>query len=344
MKPLARASERRRPAQAGEAEWPQPRQKPRIGIVLGSGVARGWAHIGVLQALARLGIRPDVVCGCSSGALVGASYAAGRLETLNELANAMTFSRTLGFLDLRFARGGLIEGRWIVDFCRRHIGDIRIEDAACTFGAVATELGSGRETWLTSGSLIDAVRASLALPGLLTPVPLRGQWLVDGALVNPLPVSLCRALGADVIIGVNLSGDLVTRNGIVTRRKPRTRLMSSARSAWLGRLRKRAEPPEPGGAAEPAETIPTYLEVLAGSFLVMENFVSRVRLAADPVDVLVTPEVRHLGVMDFHRAEEAIAAGEAAVAASRDQILAACRTAAAEAPPVPREQAGPQKA
>ncbi|MGQ7793864.1 patatin-like phospholipase RssA [Faunimonas sp. B44] len=305
-----------------------PPVKPKVGIVLGSGVARGWAHIGVLEGLGRLGVAPDIVCGCSSGALVGASYAAGRLDMLNELARAMTFSRTLGFLDVRFSRGGLIEGRWIVDFFRKHIGDILIEDARCTFGAVATELGSGRETWLTSGSIIDAVRASLALPGLLTPVPLKGQWLVDGALVNPLPVSLCRALGAEVIIAVNLSGDLVTRSGIVSRRKPRTRIVSPSPSSWMGRLR-RAQETE--GADDPA-AVPTYLEVIAGSFLVMENFVSRVRLAADPVDVLVTPEARHIGVMDFHRAQEAIAAGQEAVEAARDQILAACRVPPEAAP------------
>ena len=184
---------------------------PRIGLVLGAGAARGWAHIGVLRALAAHDIRPDVICGCSIGALVAASHVTGHLGSLEKLARSLSTSRVIRYFDISLRGGGLIEGRWIINFFRENVEDTTIENTDIIFGAVATDLASGRETWLTSGSIIDAVRASIAVPGLLTPIQIRGRWHIDGALVNPLPVSLCRALGADVIIGVNLNGNLMSR-------------------------------------------------------------------------------------------------------------------------------------
>ena len=178
----------------------------RLGLVLGAGVARGWAHIGVLQALAEIGVRPDVVCGCSSGAIVGASYVTGRLDRLAERVSKLKLREVLGTLDFSLAGGGLVEGRRLISFFRDTIDDVAIETLTPAFGAVATDLMTGREQWLTSGAIIDAVRASAGLPGVLVPISTRGRWLVDGAMVNPLPVSLCRALGADVIIGVSLNG------------------------------------------------------------------------------------------------------------------------------------------
>ncbi|MFY0614993.1 MAG: patatin-like phospholipase family protein [Hyphomicrobiaceae bacterium] len=191
-------------------------ERPRIGLVLGAGAGRGWAHIGVLKALAAQGIQPDIVCGCSIGALVGASSVTGHLESLEALARSLTTSRVLRYFDISLSRGGLIEGRWIIDLFRENVDDTAIESTSPIYGAVATDLASGRETWLTSGSIIDAVRASIAIPGLLTPIQIRGRWHVDGALINPLPVSLCRALGADTIIAISLNGDLVSR-GVATK-------------------------------------------------------------------------------------------------------------------------------
>ena len=301
----------------------------KIGIVLGAGVGRGWAHIGVLDRLAELHIRPDIVCGCSIGALVGASYVTGHLERLTELATSLTWRRVLGYMDVSFAGGGLIEGRWIVRFFEENVEDTAIERAAPVYGAVATELHTGREAWLTQGSIIDAVRASIALPGLMTPINIRGKWLVDGGLVNPLPVSLCRALGADVILGVSLNGDLVSRPLSLPQVVPE-QTETEKRSEWLrwlsyglpGGLVAESGPPEPKLASENGER-PGYIEVLGESFFITQDFVSRVRLAADPVDVLVTPDVADIGVIEFHRADEAIAAGRAAVDAVAPAIAAA---------------------
>ncbi len=301
----------------------------KIGIVLAAGVGRGWAHIGVLDGLAERGIRPDIVCGCSIGALVGASYVTGHLQALSELARSLTWRRVLGYMDVSFAGGGLIEGRWIVKFFEENVEDTAIERASPTFGAVATEMHTGREAWLTSGSIVDAVRASIALPGLMTPMQIRGKWLVDGGLVNPLPVSLCRALGADVILGVSLNGNLVSRPPRLPPIAPE-QTETETRSEWLRWLSYglpqglKTQPDQVQETMPPAaEERPGYIEVLGESFFITQDFVSRVRLAADPVDVLIAPDVSDIGVFEFHRAEEAISAGRAAVDAAEAAILTA---------------------
>jgi len=300
----------------------------KLGIVLGAGIGRGWAHIGVLQGLTELGIKPDIVCGCSIGGLVGASYVTGHLETLANLATSLTWRRVLTYMDVSFAGGGLIEGRWIIKFFEDNVEDIAIERARPTYGAVATELHTGRETWLTSGSIIDAVRASIAVPGLLTPIRLRGQWLVDGALVNPLPVSLCRALGADVILGVSMNGDLVSRPQSFFAEEPLEAKQMTSQSEWLRWLAHglpRGMTDESGKAnrneTKAERDRPGYAEVVGESFFIVQDFVSRVRLAADPVDLLIAPNVEHIGVMEFHRADEAIEAGRKAVTSAQDAIL-----------------------
>jgi len=300
----------------------------KLGIVLGAGVGRGWAHIGVLQALTELGVKPDIVCGCSIGALVGASYVTSHLDTLARLTTSLTWRRVLSFMDVSFAGGGLIEGRWIVKFFEDNVEDTVIENARPIYGAVATELHTGRETWLTSGSIIDAVRASIAVPGLFTPIQIRGKWLVDGGLVNPLPVSLCRALGADVIIGVSLNGDLVSRPQSLLAEESLEASQTTSQSEWLRWL---SHGLPRGVTTDSSEAIindleaerdrPGYIEVMGESFFIVQDFVSRVRLAADPVDLLVAPDVAHIGVMEFHRAEEAIEAGRKAVTSAQDNIL-----------------------
>jgi NTE family protein len=296
--------------------------------VLGAGAGRGWAHIGVLQALAELGIKPDVVCGCSIGALVGGSYVTGHLEALSRLATSLTWRRVLSYMDFSFKGGGLIEGRWIVNFFENHVSDTAIERARPTYGAVATELHTGRETWLTSGSIIDAIRASIALPGLLTPIRLKRKWLVDGALVNPLPVSLCRALGADVILGVSLNGDLVSRPHNLLADEAPAIGQPGTQSEWLRWLVHQLPGGRTGNDSAATTNATTekrrnlgYVEVMGESFFIVQDFIARVRLAADPVDLLVAPEVTHIGVMEFYRADEAIEAGKEAVRNNAQAIL-----------------------
>jgi NTE family protein len=298
----------------------------RLGLVLGAGVARGWAHIGVLQALAEIGVRPDVVCGCSSGAIVGASYVTGRLDRLAERVSKLKLREVLGTLDFSLAGGGLVEGRRLISFFRDTIDDVAIETLSLAFGVVATDLMSGREQWLTSGAIIDAVRASVGLPGVLVPISTRGRWLVDGAMVNPLPVSLCRALGADVIIGVSLNGNLFS----APQREPA--LLEPPRpnghSAWLRRLSlgkgfrsRRIHPEEPVLTRPKAPARPGYFDVMTRTVLIAQDFVSRVRMAADPVDMLIAPALADIGLMEFHRGAEAIAAGRAATIAASKEIM-----------------------
>lgn len=187
------------------------RRKPRLGLVLGSGSARGWAHIGVIQTLKQAGIEPDIVCGTSIGALVGAAYAVGELDRFEEWVLSLGMRDVISFMDLRL-NGGMLKGGKLMEFFRRNFIDLSIEDLKKPFGAVATDLETGAEVWLRSGSAIDAIRASIALPGLFAPVWHEDRLLVDGGLVNPVPVSLARAMGADILIAVDLNSDLLGRH------------------------------------------------------------------------------------------------------------------------------------
>jgi NTE family protein len=253
---------------------------------------------------------------------------------LADLANSLTRARTLSYFDLKIIGGGLIEGRWIVRFFRQNVEDTAIENAATTFGTVATDLHTGRETWLTSGSIIDAVRASIAVPGLLSPIQLQGRWLVDGALVNPLPVSLCRALGADVIIGVSLDGDLIRRPHSFFKDAKQSIENPEKRSSWLRWLnatlpqgKRSSSSAEVAEGNQVAISRPGYTDVIAGAFFIVQDFVSRVRLAADPADILLVPDVEKIGWFDFHHAKEAIAAGRQEVEDYEAALLAAARRA-----------------
>src|SRR3981081_4862306 len=180
------------------------RRKPRIGLALGAGSARGWAHIGAIRALEEHGVKPDVICGTSIGALVGAVYASGQLDQLESWVTGLAWTKVVRLMDITW-KGGLIRGQRLFNLFRATFQDRDISELPIPFGAIATELSSGREIWLREGKLLDVGRASIATPGLFTPVIRNGAILVDGGLVNPVPVSMCRALGADLVIAVDLS-------------------------------------------------------------------------------------------------------------------------------------------
>ncbi len=312
----------------------------RIGLALGSGSARGWAHIGVLRALEELGIQVDVVAGSSIGALVGAAYRTGSLDELEEWVTALDRMDIFRLLDARLRGGGFMRGDKLMRAIERRVGDHQIESLDKAFGAVATDLNSGREIWLRKGSILEAVRASIALPGLFSPVQRGERWLLDGGLVNPVPVSLCRAMGADVIIAVNLNGDIVGRN--FDNRPQATgdkvsetqtedgddsedrhheahlfkRLASTLRSGLSVRLDQliasATRRGDDGG--------PGLFDVMAGSINVVQDRISRSRMAGDPPDVLIAPRLAHIRLMEFDRAEEAIRGGRKAVERVREEL------------------------
>lgn len=294
-------------------------KRPRVGLALGSGSARGWSHIGVIDALTEAGIEPDIVCGTSMGALIGAAYVAGRLSALRQWAEAATWRQIARLTDVRLSGGGLISGRLIVTFLRNLGISEPIESYAVRYAAVATELATGREVWLQTGPIHDAVRASIALPGIFSPIRVDDRWLVDGGISNPVPVSVCRALGADVIIAVNLNGDLLGRR--FSEPEPpaatdSTRVSGEVVRRLLSRLplplaRKATE----SAAQAPAEgqPAPGYFDVLTASINIMQDHITRTRLAGEPPHVMLVPRLRSIGLMEFHRAPEAIAEGRACV-------------------------------
>ena len=170
-------------------------RRPVIGLALGGGAARGFAHIGIIRTLVAHGIIPNVVVGTSIGAVVGGAYAAGHLDTVEEWARSLQPRSVLSYLDIRLNGSGLIGGAKLAAELEAAMGQILIEDLPVKFATVATEVRTGHEIWLTHGPMVDAMRASYALPGIFSPVLVGDRWLVDGALVNPVPVSAARALG-----------------------------------------------------------------------------------------------------------------------------------------------------
>jgi NTE family protein len=274
--------------------------KPKVGLALGSGSARGWAHIGVLRALQEAGITPDILCGCSIGALVGAAYADGDLDDLEKWATKLAWQDVVGLLDVGFS-GGLIKGDKLIAFFQRHFVDKDFSALPLPFACVATDLASGREIWLKEGSVAAAVHASIALPGLLAPVSRDGRLLVDGGLVNPVPVSLCRALGADIVIAVDLGSDIVGRS-----LKQDAMAAESNGSGWTNKLLTSL-------GLKYDHDQPSLATVLSTSINIMQTRIARSRLAGEPADALIAPRLAHLGLMHYHRAAEAIAEGAAAV-------------------------------
>jgi len=272
-------------------------RKPRIGLALGSGSARGWAHIGAIRALEERGVRPDMVCGTSIGALVAAAYAAGELDGLEKWVTGLAWTTVVRLMDITWRPGGLIRGQRLFNLFRDTFKDADIAELEMPFGAVATELSSGRELWLREGKVLEAVRASCAMPGLFTPVIRSGAVLVDGGLVNPVPVSMCRAMGADLVIAVDLSWGKL---GAYRDRAKRTLV---TRDVPAGHDESKIADPR----------IPSVFEVFTTSLDIVEQRVARSRLAGEPADVLITPLLPDFATMDYHRAKEAIAEGRTAV-------------------------------
>lgn len=295
--------------------------RPVIGLALGGGVARGWVHIGVLKRLTTAGYAPHVVAGTSIGAVVGGLYLAGHLRELEDWARSLTPRRLFGFLDINWGGNSLIGGERLARLLREYLGDRCIETLTSPFVAVATELGTGNEYWMRIGTMVDALRASYALPGVFAPVSMDGRWLVDGALVNPCPTSVARAIGGRFVIGVSLHSDHYGRTGAHP---------SGAGQIDLGERDERGWPSTVAGLSPDRLLLrklfgaaggkPPLTSTMLSALNILLDRVSRARLAGDPPDVLIAPRVGHLGLLDFHRAAEMIALGEAATEAALPEI------------------------
>jgi len=309
----------------GPGPHPQPNEaRPTIGLALGGGAARGFAHIGVMRTLAAHGIVPDVIVGTSIGAVVGGCFAAQQLDALEVWARGLNVRSVLGYLDVNLSGSGLIRGTHLAKQLETGLKDSRIDELPIRFAAIATEFNTGHEIWLTRGRLAEALRASYALPGIFPPVLIGGRWLVDGALVNPVPVSAARALGARLVIAVNLNSDLFGRGTIISSHGSDEHDLEAAAAAALPKaaglrgifmrepsLRRQVF----GRRGRPG--IPT---VMIEAFNVMQDRITRARLAGDPPDVLISPRLGNIGWFDFHRAKDAIAVGTEAAERSLDSI------------------------
>lgn len=274
---------------------------PVIGLALGSGSARGWAHIGIIQGLEAIGIRPHVVAGTSVGALVGAVYVAGQLDEFAEWVLKLTPRDVFGLMDLSFS-GGMVKGQRLFGyFEERHLNP-KIEELEQRYISVCTEMSSGREIWITRGPIISAARASCAIPGLLTPVKHEGRWMLDGGLVNPVPVSACRAMGADVVIAVNLNAQLVGRHLSRAGQEEVAREASTRqeRSLWQRMV---------ASLSSGDEDRPGMFDVVAASVNILQDRLTRSRMAGDPPEITLLPVLADFALMDFHRARECIEEG-----------------------------------
>ena len=300
--------------------------RPKIGLALGGGAARGFAHIGVLRVLQEHDIVPDVIVGTSIGAVVGGCHMHGQLDAFEGWARHLTARGVLGYLDISFGGSGFISGGRLAARLEETLGDTMIEDLPRQFAVIATELGTGHEIWLTRGRMVDAMRASYALPGIFTPIRIGGRWLVDDALVNPVPVSAARALGARLVIAVNLNSDLLGHGVTIS--------SHGSDEDDLKAIRERRE--RPSGLRQflnpeyllkrqfaEASGSPNVANVMIDAFNIMQDRVTRSRLAGDPPDVLIAPRMGKIGLFDFHRAKDAIGIGEQSAQKAVPEIIEA---------------------
>lgn len=290
-----------------------------IGLALGSGSSRGWSHIGIINALADLGIEPNIICGTSIGALVGASYISNNLEKLEEWTCSLTKLRLARFFEINTSLNGFVNSERFHDFLNEYVAsdDSLIENLDKSYASVSTDLENGREVWLTKGSLVKAVWSSISIPGLFPAIRNGNKWLVDGGLVNPVPISVCRALGADIVIAVNLNGDILSKRFNKTKNliKPEVKKEANLDAGVVSKMTDLVK--EYTGSVftmtKNDDQPPGLFEAIAGSINITQDRVTRSRMAGDPPDILLAPKLSDIGLLEFYRASEAIREGRAAV-------------------------------
>ena len=283
----------------------------KIGLALGSGSSRGWSHIGIIKELSNLGIKPGIVCGTSVGAMVGAAYVAGNIEKLESWARSVTKFDVARFLDINTSFTGFVNTERFHDFLNENIASDEdvIEDLSKVYAAISTDLESGKEVWLQRGSVVQAVWSSMALPGLFPAIRHNNQWLVDGGLVNPVPVSVCRAWGADIVIAVNLNGDIVGKRFHKTVMKKNGIEAVSEKISELVKEYTNLPLFEPDNIEQP----PSLLDAIAASVNITQDRITRSRLAGEPPDMVLSPKLSDIGLLELYRADEAIEEGKKCV-------------------------------
>ncbi len=296
----------------------------KIGLVLGSGSARGMSHIGVIRALEKMGITPDIVVGCSVGSLVGASYLFGKLDALEEWASAFNKRTIASYFDLNFSMRGFVKQERMQDFYEEYVcsGDVLISQMPKPFAAVACDLSSGEEIWLKSGNVIDALWASMSYPGLYPAFRHQDRWLVDGGLVNPVPVSIAKSMGADVIIAVNLNSD-ISKIHELTGKTDEDDEPINLNKTFIGKAKKSIQSVTPGWLSSNSKNEsqqPKMFDVLTTSIDIMQDRITRSQLVGDPPDVVLAPRLSHIGLLELHKAAEAIKEGEACVNRMAEEI------------------------
>ncbi|MEA2116147.1 MAG: patatin-like phospholipase RssA [Thermodesulfobacteriota bacterium] len=284
-------------------------KKPIVGFALGGGSSRGWAHIGIIHALSEIGIEADIVCGCSIGSIVGASYLAGNLDILEQWVCSLTQIEVAKFFELNFSLQGFVDIERLQTFFTKYIcqENTQFKDLSKIFATVSTDLETGREIWFTEGSVLNSVWASISLPGLFPPIQNQGRWLVDGGLVNPVPVSVCRALGADIVIAVNLTGDIVGKH-FITKNQTKEDKSDNVFSTLKKSVRSYSD--SLFNKIEEKDSPPNLLDAISGSINITQDRITRSRMAGDPPDILLSPKLAHIGLLEFYRAKEAIQEGK----------------------------------
>jgi NTE family protein len=282
-----------------------------IGLALGSGSSRGWSHIGVINALADHGIAPDIVCGTSIGSLVGASYVSNNLDKLEQWTCSLTRFETARFFEINSSLNGFVNTERLHKFLNQYVASDSsiIEGLEKKYASVATDLETGREVWLTQGAVLEAVWSSISLPGLFPAISNNNKWLVDGGLVNPVPVSVCRALGADIVIAVNLNGDVVGKHFRSSKK------VIEQEASFVGKITDLVSEYTASAfsTAKPEDQPPSLFEAIAGSINITQDRITRSRMAGDPPDILLSPRLSQIGLLEFHRANEAINEGKECV-------------------------------
>lgn len=295
---------------------------PRIGLALGSGASRGWSHVGVINALVKAGIEPDIVCGTSVGAMVGGAYVAGNLKKLEDWVLGSSRSDVYRFFDIKFSQAGFVNDERMYRFLHSCVvtEDQNIADLPKPYVAIATDLYTGREIWFRQGNAARAIRASMAMPGLFKPVRIEDQWLVDGGLVNPVPVSACHALGAEVVIAVNLNSDILGKRNRKT--KPTKETPAHEEAGVLRSLKQQAIDYSSSlfSRDEPKDDSPGLFSAISSSINIFQDRITRSRLAGDPADVMISPRLGDIGLLEFGKAAEAMREGEQCVERALTQI------------------------